>query len=100
MRQLENLRRELRGSPASAADIEQLMRDLSRLGTYSYGATPAVIQQLGAQLLASVDRIELQLRRQLNQQQTGQVRNGDSLQVPPGYQDSVAAYFRRLSQSH
>ncbi|HEX5412541.1 MAG TPA: hypothetical protein VFZ27_11885 [Terriglobia bacterium] len=100
LRQLEGLRRQLRSDPYSSAEIEQLMRDLPRLGAAAYGAKPAVVQQLAAQALASVDRIELQLRRQLDGQRIGQVRNGDSLQVPPGYDEPVAAYFRRLSQSH
>jgi hypothetical protein len=36
----------------------------------------------------------------LDDKEPGQIRSGDSLQVPSGYKDAVAEYFRRLSQSH
>ena len=52
------------------------------------------------QVLATVDRIELQLRRDLDGQNTGQIRSGDSLPVPSGYQGAVAEYFRRLSNKN
>jgi hypothetical protein len=47
-----------------------------------------------------VDKLELQLRRELDDKEPGQIRSGDSLRVPSGYKDAVAEYFRRLSQSH
>ncbi|MGH9407456.1 MAG: hypothetical protein ACRD3D_16680 [Terriglobia bacterium] len=99
MRQLDGLRRELRSSPESASAINQVMRDLERLEPGKFGANPEITQQLSAQALAGVDRIELQLRRKLDNQGSNQVRNGDVLPVPAGYQESVAEYFRRLSKN-
>jgi hypothetical protein len=46
-----------------------------------------------------VDKLELQLRRELDDKETGQVRSGDSRPVPPGYEESVADYYRRLSKT-
>jgi hypothetical protein len=46
-----------------------------------------------------VERLEVQVRRQLDEQQGGQVRNAGSEPVPAGYSDAVADYFRRLSKS-
>ena len=57
-----------------------------------------MLEELHAQVLTSVDKLELRLRREWDEKQTGQVRSGDSLRVPPGYQGSVAEYFRRLSK--
>jgi hypothetical protein len=45
-----------------------------------------------------MDKLELQIRREMDGQKSGQVRTGDAQRVPDGYQDSVADYFRRLSQ--
>jgi hypothetical protein len=99
-RELDALRRELRSEPESLADVQQLMRDLQRLGPGSFPGNPALVQQLSAQALSSAEKLELQLRRKLDDQQTGQARNGDSLQIPQGYQNSVAQYFRQLSKAH
>ena len=57
------------------------------------------MDQLRARVLASMDNLELRLRREFDQQESGQVRNSDSLRVPQGYQESVAEYFRRLSKA-
>jgi hypothetical protein len=98
-RELGGLRRQLQSEPESLADIQTLMRDLQRLGAGNFPGNPALTEQLRAQALSSVDRLELELRRELDDQQSGEIRNGDSLRIPPGYQDSVATYFRRLSES-
>jgi len=57
-----------------------------------------MIEELHTQVLTSVDKLELQIRRQMDEKQPGQVRTGDALRVPDGYQDSVAKYFRQLSK--
>jgi len=49
------------------------------------------------QLVSTVDALELQLRRQLEENRGGTIRNTDPAKVPPGYQDSVAEYYRKLS---
>jgi hypothetical protein len=101
LRELDGLRQDIRSSaPDAEADAENLIRDLQRLGPGDYAGNPALVEQLRAQVLAAMDNLELRLRRDLGQQQSGQVRNGDSLRVPQGYQESVAEYFRRLSKNH
>jgi hypothetical protein len=45
-----------------------------------------------------VDKLELQLRRDPNQPQSGQVRTATPPNVPAGYQDAVAEYYRRLGK--
>jgi hypothetical protein len=51
-------------------------------------------------LVSEVDALELQLRRKLDENQGGMIRNPDPTKVPPGYQASVAEYFRKLSGGH
>ncbi|MGH9470492.1 MAG: hypothetical protein ACRD1N_09140 [Terriglobia bacterium] len=99
-RELEALRRELRYQPQSLPDLQALMRDLQRLGPGNFPRNPALVEQLRTQALTSVDKLELQLRRDLAEQSSHQARSGDSLRIPPGYQEAVASYFRRLSKSH
>jgi hypothetical protein len=98
LRELNGLRQDLRGEPDSLADVQELIRELQRLGPGNFPGNPALVDQLRTQVLANVDKLELQLRRDLDAQQSGQIRGGDSYHVPEGYQDPVAEYFRRLSQ--
>jgi hypothetical protein len=48
-------------------------------------------------LVAGVDVLELQLRRQLDENRDGAIRNTDPAKVPAVYRDSVAEYYRKLS---
>ena len=98
MRELNGLRQELRGEPAPLADVQELIRELQRLGPGRFPGNPALVEQLRTQVLTSVDKLELQLRRELDEKEPGQIRSGDSLQVPSGYKDAVAEYYRRLSK--
>ena len=97
-RELSELRQAVRGEPGPLGDIQDLTRELNRLDPRRFPGNPAMLEDLHAQVLTSVDKIELRLRRELDEKQTGQVRSGDNLSVPAGYQDSVAEYFRRLSK--
>jgi hypothetical protein len=98
LRDLNELRQTVRGEPGPLGDIQELLRELNRLDPRRFPGNPAMIEQLHTQVLASVDKLELQIRREMDFKQTGQVRTGDALRVPDGYQDSVAEYFRRLSK--
>jgi hypothetical protein len=51
-------------------------------------------------LVSSVDALELQLRRQLDENRGGTIRNTDPDRVPAGYQDAVAEYRRKLSTAN
>jgi hypothetical protein len=57
-----------------------------------------MVEQLHAQVLNGVDKLELQLRRSSDDQSSGQVRTSKPAAVPAGYRDAVAEYFRRLSK--
>ena len=99
LRDLDQLRQAVREDPEMAREVQDLIREMQRLAPNRYPENPALVEQLHAQVLASVDKLELQLRRQLDDKQSGQVRSGDSQPVPAGYEDSVAEYYRRLSKN-
>jgi hypothetical protein len=99
MRQLNALRQNFQGQPEPMADLQDLIRQMQRLDPSRFPGNPAMLEQLHDQVLTSVDKLELRLRRAADDKDAGQVRSGDSQPVPSGYQDSVADYFRRLSKN-
>ena len=57
-----------------------------------------MVEELHTKVLNDVDKLELQLRRDPNTAQAGQVRRATPPSVPPGYEDAVAEYYRRLGK--
>jgi hypothetical protein len=98
LRQLNDLRQAFRDEPSTLGDITGMIREMQNLDPNRFPGNPALVEQLHNQVLASVDKLELQLRRQAEDQQGGQVRSGDSSRVPSGYNDAWAEYTRRLSK--
>jgi hypothetical protein len=99
MRDLNQLRQAVQEDPEMAKQVQELIRQMQRLDPSRFPGNPALVEQLHTQVLADVDKLELQLRRQLDDKQSGQVRSGDTRTVPAGYEDSVADYYRRLSKN-
>ncbi len=99
MRDLNQLRQAVQEDPEMARQVQELIRQMQRLDPSRFPGNPALVEQLHTQVLADVDKLELQLRRQLDDKQSGQVRSGDTRTVPAGYEDSVADYYRRLSKN-
>jgi hypothetical protein len=99
LRSLNQLRQSVRDDPESAKEVQQLIQEMERLDPSRFPGNPALVEQLHSQVLADVDKLELQLRRQLDDNATGQIRSGDTKSVPQGYEESVAEYYRRLSKN-
>ena len=58
-----------------------------------------MVEKLHTQVLNDVDKLELQLRRNADDTQPGQVRTSKPQVVPPGYDNAVAEYYRRLGKA-
>jgi len=99
LRDLSRLRQAVEGRPELAAEIQQLIREMERLDPRRFPGNPRLLEQLRTRVLPQLEQIELQLRRGLEERSGEQVRTGASEQVPPGYGDAVAEYFRRLSKA-
>ncbi len=97
MGELDHLRQTLKDDPESLRQVQELIREMQGLDPSRFPGNPAIVEQLRSQVLSDVDKLELQLRRDLEGKQVGEVRNSESLPIPPGYEDAVAAYYRRLS---
>jgi len=95
--ELDRLRQTLKDDPESLRQVQELIREMQGLDPSRFPGNPALVEQLRSQVLSDVDKLELQLRHNLEGQQAGEVRNSESFPIPPGYEDAVAAYFRRLS---
>jgi hypothetical protein len=95
LRELHNLRQALQSDPEAAKEIEELARKMRALDPKRFPGNPALVEQLHEEVLSAVDRLELQVERQAA---ANQPRTGKPYVVPPGYEDSVADYYRRLSR--
>jgi hypothetical protein len=100
LRDLNQLRQAVRDNPDMAKQVQELIQEMEHLDPSRFPGNPALVEQLHSQVLADVDKLELQLRRQLDDKDAGQVRSGDTKTVPQGYEESVAEYYRRLSKNN
>jgi hypothetical protein len=89
----------MRDNPDAARELQSLIREMQQLDPSKFPGNPDLLDKLRNNVLAGLEHLELQLRRKVDEQNTGQVRSGTSVPVPAGYQESVAEYFRRLSRA-
>jgi hypothetical protein len=97
MTELSQLHHLAQNDPAALKEIEKLEQEMQRLDPRRFPGNPALVEQLHTEVLSGVDRLELQLRHDADGQ-PGQVRTSKETSVPPGYEEAVADYFRRLSK--
>jgi hypothetical protein len=94
---LSQLHHLAQNDPAALKEIENLEREMQRLDPRRFPGNPAIVEQLHTEVLSGVDKLELQLRHDADGK-SGQVRTTKETTVPPGYEEAVADYFRRLSK--
>ncbi len=97
LRDYRHTLRELEGNPQIGKDLRDRIHDLYRLDPQLSPGNAHLMDLIQSQMLTGIEQIELQLRRQLDDQ-GGAVRSGSAEPVPQGYADAVAEYFRRLSK--
>ena len=98
LRDLARLRQYFSGNPQASQDVQDLIREMSQLDPSRFADNALVLERIRNVVLLNVEQLEVQVRRQLDEQEGGQVRDAGSEPVPPGYSDAVADYFRRLSK--
>ncbi len=96
--ELSQLHHLAQNDPAALKQIQELAREMQRLDPRRFPGNPIMVEQLHAEVLSGVDKLELQLRQDSDGQTPGQVRTTKDPQVPPGYEEAVADYYRRLSK--
>jgi hypothetical protein len=96
--ELGQLRQLAKGNPAAEKEIQDLVQEMQKLDPARFKGNPAMVEELHTKALNDVDKLELQLRRDPNALQVGQVRTAKAPNVPAGYEDAVAEYYRRLGK--
>ena len=97
LRELGELRRSAE-SPEMQKDIDALIREMQQIDPRTFPGNPVLLERLNSQIIPHIEQVELQLRRQMEEKQSGQVKTGAAERVPAGYADAVAEYFRKLSR--
>ena len=94
---LNQVRAVVQDSPEARQQLQTLIDQMRNLDPSRFPGNPGLVEQMHQQLVSNVDALELQLRRQLDENRGGTIRNTNPAKIPAGYQDSVAEYYRKLS---
>ncbi|HTZ60277.1 MAG TPA: hypothetical protein VMB49_19345 [Acidobacteriaceae bacterium] len=97
MAELGQLHHLAQNDPEALKEVQELAKEMQKLDPRRFPGNPAMVEQLHTEVLSGVDRLELQLAH--DDQGKGQVRTPKAATVPPGYEEAVADYYRRLSKS-
>jgi hypothetical protein len=99
VQELNQLRGIAKSDPEVQKQIQDLIKEMQGLDPRRFPGNPEMVEQLHTQVLNDVDKLELQLSRDGDGAQAGQVRTAKAPTVPPAYQNEVAEYYRRLAQA-
>ena len=80
-------------------DVEALIRQMQQIDPSKFPGNPELVERIRSQVLPAMEQLEVQLRRQVEEQNTGQVKTGTSGKIPQGYSEAVAEYYRRLGKA-
>jgi hypothetical protein len=97
LQELNQLRQSAKNDPAALREIQDLVKEMQQLDPSRFPGNPEMVERLRTQVLNDVDKLELHLRRDADDPQSGQVRTSKAPTVSAGYQDAVAEYFRLLA---
>lgn len=97
LRNLDRLGQMVQGDTGLSKEVQNLQRRMQQLDPKRFPGNPELVEQMHREMLSSINQIEIQI---INKRAETEVRSGRSFVIPPGYQDSVADYYRRLSKSH
>jgi hypothetical protein len=95
--QLGDLKDRFKDNPDALREVGDLSSQIQKM-QMGETASPELDQRISREILPRLEALEVRLRRQIDEQETGQVRSGGSERVAPGYTDAVAEYFRKLSK--
>ena len=92
------LQQQMKDDQGTQRDIQGLIRDLRNLDPAHLTNDPLLNDRIRA-ALASEEQVEMELRRKVDTGggNGGTVRSPGNEQIPQGYSDAVAEYFRKLS---
>jgi hypothetical protein len=94
LQDMSQLRDFIRTHPEYSNEVLQLLHAMSP----AYANDAELSQRIGREVIPQMERLELELRRQLDDKNSDQVRSAGAEHVPAGYSDAIAEYFRKLSK--
>jgi hypothetical protein len=94
LQDMGQLRDFIRTHPEYSNEVLQLMHTMNP----SYVNDAELSQRIGREVIPQMERLELELRRQLDEKNSDQVRSAGAEHVPAGYSYANAEYFRKLSK--
>jgi hypothetical protein len=97
-RAVPNITRQLRSQGIYQEDLEEIRRFVQGLPNSRFANNPKLLTEEYRKMLALLEQLELQVRRQVEEDSGGQVRSIVADPVPEHYREAVAEYFRKLSQ--
>ena len=80
---LNQVRAAVQDSPEARQQLQALIDQMRNLDPSRFPGNPALVEQMHQQLVSNVDALELQLRRQLDENQGGTIRNTDPTRSRP-----------------
>jgi hypothetical protein len=96
--QIPELTNELRSRGIYNEDLEEIRKFVRGLPESRFKGNPELLESEYQRMLALLEQLELQIRRQVETAENTEVRAIVSEPVPERYREAVAEYFRRLSQ--
>ena len=97
--QLERLQGQLQNDPNTTRDLQALIREMQRMNPWSYANDSELSERIQAAMVADIERVELELRRKVDDAAGGSTRASGAEPIPQGWAEAVAEYTRRLSNS-
>ena len=99
MQSLQQLQQQLKGDPATQKDVNALLQQLRQMDPSAYSNDPLLAQRIQSAVVTSMEQVELELRRRVEDTDPGgNVRASSGQKIPPGYSDATAKYFEQLSK--
>ena len=98
-REIPQVTRDLRAGGIHTDDLEEIRKFVQGLPNSRFAGNPQLLQQEYRRMLALLEQLELQVRREVELAEGAAVRTIVAEPVPEQYREAVAEYFRRLSQS-
>ena len=96
--EVPQLTNRLRRSGVFEEDLQQLRNYARGLDAGRFQGNPELVEREVRELTSLLEQLELQVRRQVETDEGGEVRSLVSQPVPEEYREAVAEYFRKLSE--
>ena len=92
------LRRDLQNAGVAARDLDDVMAQLQQLGNEAAYGNPEGMQKLQQAALEKLQTFEFNLRKKAEPNQDSLALSGSD-EVPAGFRDQIAEYYRQLAKN-